>query len=83
MKIFYVGCVVFSKELLEAIINNPRITIVGVATKESSNFNTYHYDLSKICGPLNIPFKYIRDINNSININWIDSLKPEIIFCLA
>lgn len=83
MKIFFIGCVNFSKELLISIINVPKIKIVGIATKKSSKFNSDHYDLSKVGNPHNVPFRYIDDINDSKTEGWIYSLSPDIIFCFG
>ncbi len=83
MKIFFIGCVKFSKELLSSIIDLPKIKIVGIATKESSKFNSDHYDLSKIGNVYDVPFKYIKDINESKTHDWIHSLSPDIIFCFG
>ena len=83
MKIFFIGCVEFSKELLSSIINLPEIKIVGIATKKLSKFNSDHYDISKVGNEYNVPFKYIDDINESKTENWIKSLSPDIIFCFG
>ena len=83
MKIFFIGCVEFSKELLSSIINQPKIKIVGIATKKLSKFNSDHYDISKVGNPYNVPFKYIDDINESKAENWIKSLSPDLIFCFG
>jgi methionyl-tRNA formyltransferase len=83
MKIFFIGCVEFSKELLSSIIDLPKIKVVGIATKESSKFNSDHYDLSKIGNLCDVPFKYIKDINESKTYDWIYSLSPDIIFCFG
>ena len=79
MKIFFIGCVEFSKELLSSIINVPEIKIVGIATKKLSKFNSDHYDISKVGNEYNVPFKYIDDINES-KTELIKSLSPDIIF---
>ena len=83
MKIFFIGCVEFSKELLSSIIDLPKIKVVGIATKESSKFNSDHYDISKVGNLYDVPFKYIKDINESKTYDWIYSLSPDIIFCFG
>lgn len=83
MKVFFIGSVLFSREMLIELIKNPDAEIVGIATKSRSDFNSDHSDLSDLAKEHNIPFKYVKDINSSPIINWISSLKPDIIFCLG
>ena len=83
MRIIYIGCVVFSKELFELLLKNSNIKIVGLVTKKNSTFNSDHYDLSKSIINTNIPFKYVKDINELKIKNWIKNLKPDLIFCFG
>ena len=83
MRVIYIGCVLFSNKLFETVIKNPKIELVGLITKKKSNFNSDHFDLSKTCQDIEVPFKYISDINNDKVVNWIYELKPEVIFCFG
>lgn len=83
MKAIFVGCVLFSKYLLETILNNSSIELVGLITKEKSTFNSDHFDLSKEIKSNNIPYKYVRDINDIEVRNWITNLNLKIIFCFG
>lgn len=82
MKIVFIGTVEFSKKTLEKLISL-HANIVGVCTQEKSNFNSDFADLTELCIDNKISFKYVDDINVPENINWIDSLKPDIIFCFG
>ena len=82
MKILFIGTVEFSYKALEKIINVGG-EIVGVCTKEKSNFNSDFKDLTPLCRINNIPYKFIDDINSKENIKWINSLTPDIIFCFG
>lgn len=82
MKILFIGTVEFSYKALEKIINVGG-EIVGVCTKEKSNFNSDFKDLTPLCKINNIPYKFIDDINSKENIKWINSLTPDIIFCFG
>lgn len=82
MKILFIGTVAFSLKTLEKLISL-NAEIVGVCTKENSNFNADFADLTPICKQNNIPFKFVEDINAQENIMWIKSLKPDIIFCFG
>jgi len=82
MKIFFIGTVEFSYLSLEALINNGH-NVIGVATKESSEFNSDFKDLTPLCFKNNIPFKFVKDINHENNIAFIKSFKPDIIYCFG
>lgn len=79
MKIFFIGTVLFSKRILIKLLEL-NANIVGVATKSASNFNSDHVDLSPICISNQVPFKYVKDINSVLTIEWIQELNPDIIF---
>lgn len=79
MRVFFVGCVNFSKVALKKLIDL-NIEIVGVATKSKSNFNSDHFDLSSLCIKNDILFKYVKDINAPHIVDWIENLSPDIIF---
>lgn len=82
MRIVFIGAVIFSEKMLKKLIIL-NAEIVGVCTKESSNFNSDFVDLSKICILNGIPYKHIDNINSKDCIKWIQSLKPDIIFCFG
>ncbi|GAB2770400.1 methionyl-tRNA formyltransferase [Salinimicrobium soli] len=82
MKIFFIGTVSFSKKSLEKLLSL-HAEIVGVATKSKSAFNADHVDLTPICEKNSIPVKYIKDINAPHVLEWIESLKPDVIFCFG
>ena len=82
MRIVFIGTVKFSLKILEKLLDL-NANIVGVCTKKESNFNADYADLSPLCKQNNIPYKYVDDINKQENIDWIKSLKPDIIFCFG
>lgn len=83
MKIFYIGSVQFSREILEAVITNEGVEIVGIATKSASKFNSDHSDLSDIADSHGIPFKFVKDINAPHILQWIESLRADVVFCFG
>ncbi|MGB5920475.1 formyltransferase family protein [Arcobacter sp.] len=82
MRIVFIGTVEFSKKSLEKLIAM-KADIVGVCTREKSNFNSDFTDLTPLCQINNIPFKFVDDINSIENIDWIKTLNPDIIFCFG
>ena len=82
MRIFFIGTVEFSRKALEKLISL-KAEVVGVATRESSAFNSDFADLTVLCKANNIPNKFIDNINSSESLEWIKSLKPDIAFCFG
>ena len=66
MKILFIGTVEFSLRALEKLINMES-NIVGVCTKDNSNFNSDLSNLVPICKDNNIPYKLVEDINSKEN----------------
>lgn len=82
MKILFIGCVKSSYMLLLKLINENK-NVVGVLTKENSTFNADFIDLSSLCKKNNIPYHYVKNINDSDSLEFIDSLSPEICYCFG
>lgn len=82
MKILFVGTVEFSYKALEKLIEL-KAELVGVCTKDKSNFNSDFADLTPLCKENKIPYKCVDDINSKENIEWINTLNPDIIFCFG
>lgn len=82
MRVVFIGTVEFSSRALKKLLEIDT-EIVGVCTKEISNFNSDFVDLTPICKENDIPFKFIDNINSQENIKWIELLNPDIIFCFG
>lgn len=82
MKILFIGTVEFSYKALEKLIQL-KAEIIGVCTKERSNFNSDFADLTPLCKDNQIPYKFVDDINSKESIEWINHLSPDIIFCFG
>lgn len=82
MKILFIGTVDFSFKILKVLINI-KANIVGVCTKSSSSFNSDYSDLKSLCDINSIPCRHVDYINSKENIQWIDELSPDIIFCFG
>lgn len=83
MKVFFIGSVEFSKILFKEVLLIEEVQIVGVATKQKSNYNADHADLSDIAILHDIPYRYVKDINSKQIIDWVISLEPDVIFCFG
>lgn len=82
MKIIFIGTVESSKEMLLKLLEI-KAEIVGVITKEQSNFNADFYNLAPICKQVDIPYIFATDINSQETIDWVNSLSPDIIICFG
>ncbi len=83
MNVFFIGNVSFSRQMLEVVLENSSVNVVGIATKSASTFNSDHDDISDIAIKNNIPFKYVKDINAPHIVEWIQTLRPSVIFCFG
>ena len=82
MRIVFIGTVDFSYKMLCKLITL-NANIVGLCTKENSNFNSDYKDLTPLCKKNNLPYKYVEDVNLKENIEWIKSCNPDVIFCFG
>ena len=83
MRIFFIGTVEFSRAMLNCLLEVEEAEIVGIATKSKSQFNSDHTDLSDIALANDIPYKYVRDINQPHIVDWIQNLNPDVIYCMG
>ena len=82
MRIFFIGCVKSSYLLLRKLLQNQQ-KVVGVITKEKSDFNSDYCDLSPLCKQYKVPFYYVININDTDSISYIRETKPDICFCFG
>ena len=82
MRILYIGSVIFSFKILEKL-TSINANIVGVITKNKSNFNSDFFDLSDFSNNNNFPVHISNDVNSEETLNWIKTINPEIIFCFG
>ena len=82
MRILFIGCVQSSYLFLEKLIANKK-NIVGVITKKSSSFNSDFCDLSDLCKEHYIDYKYVSNINDLENKEYIREKRVDLILCLG
>ncbi|MDR1475352.1 MAG: hypothetical protein LBI30_02430 [Holosporales bacterium] len=82
MRIVFIGTVEFSARMLSKLIDI-KANVVGVVTKEKSDFNSDFFDLVPLCKTASIPFKFAADVNSNDTVGWIKSLNPDVIFCFG
>ena len=77
MKIIFIGAVKFSRIILQKLIDLDA-QVVGVCTKEKSEFNSDFEDLSFLCKKNEIPFRYLGKNILKDDCDWIKSFNPDI-----
>jgi len=82
MRIVYIGTVELSAGMLNKAIDI-KADIVGVITKKEPGLNSDYADLSGIAKRYDIPYRYEDDVNRRDCLEWIRSLRPDIIFCFG
>lgn len=82
MRIVYIGCVESSYIELKILLEHNK-NIVGVITKEKSDFNADFVDLHPVSKEYNIPCKYSKDINTRDTVDFIKECKPDVIYCFG
>lgn len=83
MRIVFMGCVDFSHALLCKVLTLPDAEVVGVVTRESSNFNTDFCSLRPLADHARIPC--FLDVGNRQEemVAWIYSLAPDVVYCFG
>ncbi len=82
MRILFIGCVESSQRLLLKLIEKEK-NVVGVITRERSNFNADFVDLMPLCKEHEIPCHYVNNVNDEDSIEFIRSLSPDIGYCFG
>ncbi|TGL45829.1 methionyl-tRNA formyltransferase [Leptospira perdikensis] len=82
MRILFIGCVVYSKVILEHLLNE-NYEIVGVLTKDDTGFNADYFDISSIALKNNIPFLKTKNVNEEHILSWVKSLNADVTYCFG
>ncbi len=82
MNAIFIGCVKSSETFLKKLCEL-NINVVGVITKEQSNFNSDFVDLSIFCKRKGLDYIFVENINDKDSVAYIKNKKPDIIFCLG
>ena len=71
--------------LLQRIKNtvDEKKEVVGVITKESSDFNADFVDLAPLAGEYQIPCKYAKNVNDTEIKEFIRECAPDVIYCFG
>jgi len=82
MKIVFVGTVLFSKKMLEKLLEI-NANVIGIITSEPNSFNADYANLKESGHKAGIPVLSTKNINDEQAISWVKELSPDIIFCFG
>ena len=82
MKILFIGCVESSYRLLKVLLENHK-NVLGVMTKEKSDFNSDFCDLAPLCRQYGIPYQYVKNANDADSISFVRRVRPDICLCFG
>lgn len=82
MRILFIGCVESSFKLLDTLVRYNK-NVVGVLTKEFSNYNSDYCDLTPLCKQASIPYYYVKNVNDVTCIKIVKNLSPDVCFCFG
>jgi len=83
MKIAYIGCVQLSYLLLEHLVNDKRVNVAGIITREYSSFNADFQSLKPIAVRHGIPCYFDSGNKQAEMAAWLRNLDPDIIYCFG
>lgn len=83
LKVVLIGCVEFSQSCLRHAMQLEHLRIVGVVTRRHSSFNSDFCTLEPIAAQYDIPIFIAQRNEQDEMVNWIEELKPDIIFCFG
>jgi methionyl-tRNA formyltransferase len=82
MKIIFVGTVEFSLKTFKLLLSL-KADVVGLITKEKSEFNSDYAELAPLAYKTKIPVHFTKNINGEETLSWIREKAPDIIFCFG
>lgn len=83
MRVVFIGCVDFSYALLGKVLILPDAEVVGVVTRESSNFNADFCCLKSLADKANIPCFLDAGNRQAEMAAWMTSLSPDVVYCFG
>lgn len=82
MNIIFIGCVTYSKEILNYLLEN-KVRIAGVISKDDTGFNSDYFDITNIAEHNEIPFIKTKNVNEVAVLSWVKRLNPDVVYCFG
>lgn len=83
MRTVFIGCVESSRRTAEKLIASAVLEVVGVVTKQQSNFNADFCSLVDLADKCGIPH-FVDNANDQERlVPWLTHLQPDVVFCVG
>ena len=85
MRIAFIGCVDLSYSILDYLLGLriPSAEVVGVVTKQHSNFNADHRSLESLAAKSGIACYFATGNDQELMADYLLDLAPEVVFCFG
>ena len=83
LKAIFIGCVEFSRSMLEELLSIERVEICAVLTRQTSAANSDFVDLGPLAVARGVPVHYASGNDQSVLAESICKYKPDVVFCLG
>lgn len=83
MKIVFIGCVKFSAAMLRMLVDHPDVELVGIATRNKSDFNADFQDLQPLAEQARCPVFQSTGNDQAAMSDWLRERQPDIIYCVG
>src|SRR3989338_2176125 len=85
MKVLFVGSVEMSEIAIKGLLSlhGNEIEVVGILSKESSQFNADHKSLIPLAIEAKIPYYTYKKETETGLISWIKERKADVLFCVG
>lgn len=83
LRLVVIGCVQFSRSMLEELVALESVEIRGIVTKKRSDLNSDFVDLATCPGIENIPVYHAEGNDQVALAAWLKSREADVFFCLG
>jgi methionyl-tRNA formyltransferase len=83
LKVLFIGCVEFSRDMLVQTLALESVELVGVVTRAESSFNSDFCGLQSIADSAGVDTLIMAGNEQNEMAHWIAQRKPDIIFCFG
>jgi methionyl-tRNA formyltransferase len=83
MKIVFIGCVEFSAKALAHLLTLPDIEIVGVVTRQQSDFNSDFCSLEPLADSAGCPLLFATGSGSQEITDFLKETAPDIVYCFG
>ena len=83
MRVAFIGCVSFSFQILQHLLNCPDMELVGVVTRKESSFNADFQNLEPLAKEAGVCCFLAQGNDQATMVPWLKDLQPDVIYCFG